>query len=45
MQWAIVVAAFLAAVKFVEVFTLVLVAGATTNRRRSIIGAKSKQEV
>ena len=32
MQWAIVIAAFLAsAVEFVEAFTLVLVAGITTN--------------
>jgi len=38
MQWAIVVAAFLAsAVEFVEVFTLVLVAGITTNWRSAIL--------
>ncbi len=40
MQWAIVIAAFLAsAVEFVEAFTLVLVAGITTNWRSSILGA------
>ena len=40
MQWAIVVAAFLAAaVEFVEAFTLVLVAGITTNWRSAILGA------
>ena len=40
MQWAIVIAAFLAAsVEFVEAFTLVLVAGITTNWRSSIVGA------
>src|SRR6266853_290652 len=40
MQWAIVIAAFLAAsVEFVEAFTLVLVAGITVNWRSSIVGA------
>ena len=40
MQWAIVIAAFLAAsVEFVEAFTLVLAAGVTTNWRSSIAGA------
>ncbi len=40
MQWAIVIAAFLAsAVEFVEAFTLVLVAGITTNWRSAILGA------
>jgi len=40
MQWAIVIAAFLAAsVEFVEAFTLVLVAGVTINWRSSIVGA------
>src|ERR1700694_3534780 len=40
MQWAIVIAAFLAAsVEFVEAFTLVLVAGLTVNWRSSIVGA------
>jgi uncharacterized membrane protein len=40
MQWAIVIAAFLAAsVEFVEAFTLVLVAGITVNWRSSIAGA------
>src|SRR5258708_15685125 len=40
MQWAIVIAAFLAAaVEFVEAFTLVLVAGITANWRSSIVGA------
>jgi uncharacterized membrane protein len=40
MQWAIVIAAFLASVvEFVEAFTLVLVAGITTNWRSSILGA------
>jgi uncharacterized membrane protein len=40
MQWAVVIAAFLAAaVEFVEAFTLVLVAGITTNWRSSIVGA------
>src|SRR6266571_2633742 len=40
MQWAIVIAAFLAAsVGFVEAFTLVLVAGITVNWRSSIVGA------
>jgi len=40
MQWAIVVAAFLAsAVEFVEAFTLVLVARITTNWRSAIVGA------
>src|SRR3979411_1816753 len=40
MQWAIVIAAFLAAsVEFVEAFTLVLVAGITINWRSSIVGA------
>jgi uncharacterized membrane protein len=40
MQWAIVIAAFLAAaVEWVEAFTLVLVAGITTNWRSSIVGA------
>src|SRR5437764_4235980 len=40
MQWAIVIAAFLAsAVEFVEAFTLVLVAVITTNWRSSILGA------
>ena len=39
-QWAIVIAAFLAsAVEFVEAFTLVLVAGITTNWRSAILGA------
>jgi len=39
-QWAIVIAAFLAAsVEFVEAFTLVLVAGITVNWRSSIVGA------
>jgi uncharacterized membrane protein len=40
MQWAIVIAAFLAsAVEFVEAFTLVLVAGITVNWRSAIVGA------
>lgn len=40
MQWAIVIAAFLAsAVEFVEAFTLVLVAGITSNWRSAILGA------
>src|SRR2546423_12077741 len=40
MQWVIVIAAFLAsAVEFVEAFTLVLVAGITTNWRSAILGA------
>jgi uncharacterized membrane protein len=40
MQWAIVIAAFLAsAVEFVEAFTLVLVARITTNWRSAIVGA------
>src|ERR1700730_15488579 len=40
MQWAIVIAAFLAAsVEFVEAFTLVLVAGITVNWRSSVLGA------
>ena len=40
MQWAIVIAAFLAsAVEFVEAFTLVLVAGITSNWRSAIVGA------
>src|SRR3989440_9960547 len=40
MQWAIVIAAFLAsAVEFVEAFTLVLVAGITTTWRSAILGA------
>jgi uncharacterized membrane protein len=40
MQWAIVIAAFLAsAVEFVEAFTLVLVARITSNRRSAIVGA------
>jgi uncharacterized membrane protein len=40
MQWAIVVAAFLAsAVECVEAFTLVLVAGITTNLRSATLGA------
>jgi uncharacterized membrane protein len=40
MQWAIVIAVFLAsAVEFVEAFTLVLVAGITTNWRSAILGA------
>jgi uncharacterized membrane protein len=40
MQWAIVIAAFLAsAVEFVEAFTLVLVARITTNWRSAIAGA------
>ncbi len=40
MQWAIVIAAFLAAaVEFVEAFTLVLVAGITANWRSAIVGA------
>jgi uncharacterized membrane protein len=40
MQWAIVIAAFLAsAVEFVEAFTLVLVAGITTNWHSAILGA------
>src|SRR5260370_7810244 len=40
MQWAIVIAAFLAsAVEFVEAFTLVLVAGITVNWSSSIVGA------
>jgi uncharacterized membrane protein len=40
MQWAIVIAAFLASeVEFVEAFTLVLVAGITTNWRSAILGA------
>src|SRR2546423_10375053 len=40
MQWAIVIAAFLAAsVEFGEAFTLVLVAGVTINWRSSIVGA------
>src|ERR1700674_4323379 len=40
MQWAIVIAAFLAAaVEFVEAFTLVLVAGITVNWRSSIVVA------
>src|SRR2546429_9665473 len=40
MQWAIVIASFLAsAVEFVEAFTLVLVAGITVNWRSSIVGA------
>src|SRR5437588_3329494 len=40
MQWAIVIAAFLAAsVEFVEAFTLVLVAGITINWRSAIVGA------
>jgi uncharacterized membrane protein len=40
MQWAIVIAAFLAsAVEFVEAFTLVLVAAITTNWRSAILGA------
>src|SRR3989442_9132924 len=39
MQWAIVIAAFLAAsVEFVEAFTLVLVAGITVNWRSAIAG-------
>src|SRR2546421_11064829 len=39
MQWAIVIAAFLAAsVEFVEAFTLVLVAGITVNWRSAIVG-------
>src|SRR5207302_4248256 len=39
MQWAIVIAAFLAsAVEFVEAFTLVLVARITTNWRSAIVG-------
>jgi uncharacterized membrane protein len=39
MQWAIVIAAFLAsAVEFVEAFTLVLVAGITSNWRSAIVG-------
>src|SRR5438876_10417474 len=40
MQWAIVIAAFLAsAVEFVEAFTLVLVARITSNWRSAIVGA------
>src|SRR2546427_9547190 len=40
MQWAIVIAAFLAsAVEFVEAFTLVLVAGITTTWRSAVLGA------
>ena len=40
MQWAVVIAAFLAAaVEFVEAFTLVLVAGITANWRSAIVGA------
>src|SRR6266404_9890557 len=40
MQWAIVIAAFLAsAVEVVEAFTLVLVAGITVNWRSAIVGA------
>src|SRR5207237_1426595 len=40
MQWAIVIAAFLAsAVEFVEAFTLVLVASITTTWRSAILGA------
>jgi len=40
MQWAIVIAAFLAsAVEFVEAFTLVLVAGITSNWRSALLGA------
>src|SRR5260370_15252812 len=40
MQWAIVIAAFLAAaVEWVEAFTLVLVAGIPVNWRRAIVGA------
>jgi len=40
MQWAIVIASFLAsAVEFVEAFTLVLVAGITVNWRSAIVGA------
>jgi uncharacterized membrane protein len=40
MQWAIVIAAFLAsAVEVVEAFTLVLVAGITSNWRSAIVGA------
>src|SRR5579859_3578561 len=40
MQWAIVIAAFLAsAVEFVEAFTLVLVARITSNLRSAIVGA------
>src|SRR5260221_579003 len=40
MQWAIVIAAFLAsAIEFVEAFTLVLVARITTNWRSAIVGA------
>jgi uncharacterized membrane protein len=40
MQWAIVIAAFLASgVEFVEAFTLVLVAGITVNWRSAIVGA------
>src|SRR2546421_2302396 len=40
MQWAIVIAAFLAsAVEVVEAFTLVLVAGITSNWRSAMVGA------
>ncbi len=40
MQWAIVIAAFLAAsVECVEAFTLVLVAGITVNWRSAMVGA------
>src|SRR5256885_9305524 len=40
MQWAIVLASFLAsAVEFVEAFTLVLVAGITVNWRSAMVGA------
>ena len=40
MQWAIVIAAFLAsAVEFVEAFTLVLVARITSNWRSALLGA------
>ena len=40
MQWAIVIAAFLAsAVEFVEAFTLVLVAAITSNWRSALLGA------